>query len=160
VTGFAPDAVTVAREDPTGEPATRLIDALSDALARITGASGRASSDPATLRHDDACFAMARDALGNAVGCGGWRPVDDEPGVAEIKRMYASPGTRGVGAAVLAFLEAEALRAGLHELRLETRRVNSRAVAFYERHGYRVIENYGRYAGRDDAVCLGKAIAP
>jgi ribosomal protein S18 acetylase RimI-like enzyme len=33
------------------------------------------------------------------------------------------------------------------------------AVAFYERHGYRVIPNFGKYAGRAEAVCLGKPVA-
>jgi len=36
--------------------------------------------------------------------------------------------------------------------------VNGRAVAFYERHGYRVIPNYGKYVGREDAVCIGKVL--
>lgn len=144
------------REDPEGADARALVDELSGALERITGASGRASSDLATLRGEGACFAVARDAQGRAVGCGAYREL--QPGVAEIKRMYARPGTRGVGRALLAFLEAQARSAGYAHAWLETRRVNAHAVGFYERHGYVPIENYGRYVGNDAAVCLGKAL--
>jgi ribosomal protein S18 acetylase RimI-like enzyme len=57
---------------------------------------------------------------------------------------------------LLAALERQALAFGYRAVWLETRRVNVRAVAFYEKHGYRVIPNFGKYAGRPDAVCLGK----
>ncbi len=73
--------------------------------------------------------------------------------------MFARPGTRGVGSAVLGFLEQEAARFGYARVRLSTRRVNERAVRFYERHGYRRIAGYGRYAGSDVSVCFEKRIA-
>lgn len=141
----------IAREDPATRDAVVLVDELSQALERITGASGRASSDPASL----SCFVVARDA-GVTVGCGGYRELGD--GVVELKRMYARSGTRGVGAAILAHLEREAVTAGFRAAWLETRRVNARAVAFYERHGYARIDNYGRYVGNAEAVCLGKSL--
>ena len=49
--------------------------------------------------------------------------------------MYAAPGTSGVGSAVLAHLESEAAKLGYSEVWLETRAVNSRAVALYEQRG-------------------------
>ncbi len=70
--------------------------------------------------------------------------------------MYARPGT-GAGAALLAHLEREAARFGYRALRLSTRTVNLRAVAFYGKHGYRAVASYGKYIGRDDAICLGKS---
>lgn len=78
--------------------------------------------------------------------------------MAEIKRMYSVPGSRGVGAAVLTVLEDRARADGYAAVKLETRRVNSRAVAFYERSGYARIAPYGRYIGRADAVCFGKSL--
>jgi ribosomal protein S18 acetylase RimI-like enzyme len=72
--------------------------------------------------------------------------------------MYARPGTRGVGAALLAHIERAAAGFGYRELWLETRRVNARAVAFYLGHGYAGIDNYGKYAGRPEAVCFGKRL--
>jgi GNAT superfamily N-acetyltransferase len=90
------------------------------------------------------------------VGCGAYRPL--MPGVAEIKRMYAAAGTRGVGAVLLAALEQRARADGYAEARLETRRVNARAIAFYERSGYAPVAPWGRYIGRPDAVCFGKSL--
>lgn len=65
----------------------------------------------------------------------------------------------GIGKVLLAFLEASAQRLGYSEIWLETRHVNARAVKFYERNGYRVIDNYGPYIGRQEAVCLAKKLA-
>ena len=159
---FLPDAATaaiaVSAEDPSGADALALVAELSDALTGITGASGQASFDISDVGVPRACFALARDAHGRALGCGALRPLD--AGIAEVKRMFARPGTRGVGSAVLGFLEAEAARHGYAALRLSTRLVNARAVAFYERHGYRRIAGYGRYAGSEVSVCFEKALAP
>jgi len=72
--------------------------------------------------------------------------------------MYAVPGSSGVGAAVLAYLETEARALGYTHFWLETRRVNQRAVAFYEKHGYARIPNFGKYVGKTEAVCFAKAL--
>ena len=139
-----------------GDPAAlRLMGELSDTLEAITGSSGRASFDPAEMAGDGAMFAVAYCGS-DAVGCGAFRPL--RPGVAEIKRMYARPATQGVGAAVLSFLESQAAAMGYREAWLETRRVNARAVDFYIRHGYNQIENFGKYAGREEAVCFAKRL--
>ena len=150
--------IRVTFEDPNNADAQRLLVELSDILAALTGASGQASFDLSDVRVPHACFALARDEQGRALGCGALRPLAD--GVAEIKRMFARPGTRGVGAAVLQRLERQAVIWGYVTLRLSTRRVNARAVAFYERHGYRRIDGYGRYAGSDVSVCFEKRSTP
>jgi len=137
--------------EPQSVDGALLIEELSAALAAITGDSGKASFSP-----DGALFVVARGAGGELLGCGALRLLED--GVGEIKRMYARPGTRGVGAALLAWLEREAGVLGYRELWLETRRVNTRAVDFYLKHGYQPIPNYGRYIGRPEAVCFGKAV--
>ncbi|MGJ5179058.1 GNAT family N-acetyltransferase [Bradyrhizobium oligotrophicum] len=129
-----------------------MIAELSATLARITGDSGRSSFDPDDVRGARACFVVARDAQGRAIGCGALRPLEAD--IAEVKRMYARPGTRGVGAAILTHLETAAAGFGYDAIRLETRLVNARAVAFYERNGYCRIPNYGNYVGRPEAVCF------
>jgi GNAT superfamily N-acetyltransferase len=151
-------SIHVAFEDPAGADARALIAELSHTLTALTGASGQASFDPADVRVARACFALARDAHGRPAGCGALRPMQGD--VAEIKRMFARPGTRGVGSALLQFLEAQAARWGYVAIRLSTRRVNERAVSFYERHGYRRIDGYGAYAGSQVSVCFEKRIAP
>jgi GNAT superfamily N-acetyltransferase len=140
--------------DPDSADARVLIDELSDALAAITGDSGASSFEAADARAARACFVIARASDGALLGCGALRPVDEHTG--EIKRMYARPGS-GAGAALLAHLEREAARFGYRALQLSTRRVNLRAVSFYEKHGYRAIPAFGKYSGREDAICLGKS---
>ena len=150
-------AISVRAEDPAGADALALVAELSAVLTALTGASGQASFDASDVVGPRACFALARDAQGRALGCGALRPLEVD--TAEVKRMFARPGTRGVGSAVLRFLEAEAARLGYVALCLSTRHVNARAVAFYERHGYRRIPGYGRYAGSDVSVCFEKVLA-
>jgi GNAT superfamily N-acetyltransferase len=150
-------ALSIHVADPDDADARALLGELSDTLQAITGDSGRSSFSAADVRGAGSRFVVARDAAGRAVGCGALRPL--QPGVAELKRMYAQPGSRGVGLAVLAYLEAAARELGYREIWLETRAVNQRALAFYARHGYRRIENFGRYAGNAAAVCLGKSWA-
>lgn len=144
-------------EDPASPAASALIDGLSATLASITGDSGKSSFDPDDVRGQMAHFVIARTQQGTAVGCGASRPLLS--GVAEIKRMYAAPGTKGVGQAMLAHLEQEAAALGYGQLWLETRLVNERAVAFYEKHGYQRILNFGKYAGNTAAVCLAKSLS-
>ena len=151
-------AIDVRAEDPAGADALALVAELSAVLSAITGDSGQASFDVADVRGPRACFALARDAHGRALGCGALRLLEGD--VAEVKRMFARPGTRGVGSAVLRFLEGEAARHGYLAVRLSTRLVNERAVGFYERHGYRGIPGYGRYAGSQVSACFEKLLTP
>ncbi|MDL2354972.1 MAG: GNAT family N-acetyltransferase [Pseudomonadota bacterium] len=147
---------TFRAEDPGSADAVALIDALSAALAALTGDSGRSSFAIDDVRAAGACFAVARDANGHAVGCGALRPLAD--GIAEVKRMFARPGHPGTGSALLAFLEARAAALGYVAIWLETRAVNQRALRFYLARGYAAIPNYGRYAGNAQAVCLAKQL--
>ena len=134
--------------------ATELMDELNHSLAGLSGDSGASAFDPACCE----LFVVAQDGQGQGLGCGALRPLQD--GVAELKRMYARPGTQGVGSALLAQLEQSAAQRGYRALWLETRRINERALAFYRRHGYAEIVNFGSYAGRDEAICLGKTLGP
>ncbi|MET0320412.1 MAG: GNAT family N-acetyltransferase [Duganella sp.] len=151
--------IAIVVEDPGTADALQMLGELSAALQAITGSSGAASFDANDVRIADARFVVARDEAGTPVGCGAFRPL--EAGVAEIKRMYARsgpPGVPGVGSAILTFLEDQARHLGLRALRLETRVVNRRAVAFYARHGYVRIPNFGKYAGRAEAACFEKQL--
>lgn len=148
--------IQLAMEDPGAADSLALMDELSTALEAITGDGGRSSFDVEDVRGPMACFVVARDLNGAALGCGALRPL--EPGVAEIKRMYARHGTSGVGSAVLRYLEEEAVAMGYQAIWLETRLVNRRAVDFYEARGYTRIANYGKYIGNPLAVCFEKQL--
>ncbi len=152
--------ITVSNEDPDSPDSQALMAELGAVLQAITGSNGSANFDVNDLRTDGARFAVARTAEGVAVGCGAFLPF--AAGVAEIKRMYARPGQRGAGSAILVHLETEAAALGYATLCLETRLINTRAVAFYEARQYQRILNYGKYVGNPLAACfqkqLGRAI--
>ncbi len=138
-----------------GEDAVRLLGELNETLARITGASGEASFDADDMGRARALFVIAY-VDGAAAGCGALRPLSEHR--AEIKRVYARTNSIGVGSAIVKALEEKARALGYAELVLETRKVNQTAVDFYRKLGYRVCENFGKYAGREDAVCMEKRI--
>ena len=145
---------------PSDPLAQNLIDELSQCLAQITGDSGRKNASPDSLAGPGCVFALAYNSAGEAVACGGIRPLANEgAGIAEIKRMYAQPGSAGAGSAILAFLEQQAQRLAYSELWLETRKLNHRALRFYDKHRYSQIPNYGNYRGNPLAVCLAKKLA-
>ena len=144
--------------DPEHLDARVLVEELSEALAAITGDSGKASYSPDDARVARSLFVVARGDDGRLLGCGALRPLEGDVG--EVKRMYARPGTKGVGAALLAHIECEAAAFGYRELWMETRRVNTRAVGFYLKHGFEPIANYGKYVGRAEAVCFSKGLTP
>ncbi len=149
----------VAPIDPGDPDVRRLIAELDAALAAITGDSGAASFDANDARGPRAVFLVARTEDGAPLGCGALRPLEGDAHLGEIKRMYARPGS-GAGAPLLAALEAHAARLGYRELRLSTRRINTRAVDFYRRYGYGEAPAWGKYVGSAVSVCLGKTLSP
>lgn len=82
--------------------------------------------------HGDAVHALA---VLDGVPCGAGRLLFTAPGVAKIQRMAVIDDVRGkgVGRALLAFLEAEARRRGATTLTLWAQ---VRARPFYEKAGY------------------------
>ena len=151
------EAVSVAHPD-----AVLLMHQLNQRLASLSGDSGASSFEAGSMPTGRTVFLVARGADGALLDCGAIRPLAQAGAapVAELKRMFARDGTRGVGAALLIALEREALAMGYRALWLETRRVNDRALRFYRRHGYSEIPNFGSYVGREDAACLGKTLNP
>ncbi len=149
--------VRVTEENATSIDALILIDELSAVLDAAYGASGRSGFDP-SVDHD-AIFLVARDGP-ELLGCGALKPMAGEIAVAEVKRMYARPGTSGVGRSILAALESAAVAEGYRALWLETRRANDRAVRFYTRAGFVERAPYGKYIDRPEAICMEKLLFP
>jgi len=148
--------ITLEKSDPFSSESLRLIELLSAELAAITGDNGKSHFTAEAMSGDKALWALAKNSQGKAIGCGAIRPLTQK--IAELKRMFSDRSVSGVGGALLTFLEKSAKELGYIELRLETRRINYRAVNFYEKNGYIRIENYGPYIGRTDAVCFSKAL--
>jgi GNAT superfamily N-acetyltransferase len=73
---------------------------------------------------------------GDPVGCGALRLPPDAP--ATIKRMWIADSVRGlgIGRRLLVELESRAATAGKAEVRLETNRALTEAIAMYRSAGY------------------------
>jgi DNA-binding MarR family transcriptional regulator len=79
---------------------------------------------------------------GEAVGCGGFKCVDEAVG--EIKRVWTAPAARGMGVArrILRTLEAGARKKELRSLRLDTNRALTEAHSLYRREGYEEVARF------------------
>lgn len=93
-----------------------------------------------------------------AVGCGAFKKY--ETSTVEIKRMFVLPPHRGQGIAgnVLTELEHWAKELGYTSCVLETGKNQPEAIRLYQKSGYRIISNYGQYAGIANSVCMKKEI--
>ena len=90
------------------------------------------------------------------IACGAIK--DFGPGTAEIKRMYVMPGSRkkGIASKILTELEKWAGELSYSKCILETGKVQPEAIALYHKNGYKLIPNYGQYAGVENSVCFEK----
>ena len=99
-------------------------------------------------------------ALENGIlaGCGSLKEYDSRTW--EIKRVYVREEYRrnGTGRKIIEALEALAKDKGYDKLILETGVSFTGATHLYKSLGYRVIENYGQYAGMKDSVCMEKVV--
>lgn len=92
------------------------------------------------------------------VGCGAIREY--APNVMEVKRMYTLPGYRGKGIATKILNELEKWATGLncYKCVLETGKRQPDAIALYQKRGYKIIPNYGKYLDIENSVCFEKAM--
>ncbi|WIB43593.1 GNAT family N-acetyltransferase [Curtobacterium sp. MCLR17_058] len=152
----SPNTISIEVEHFDSPDAQRLRAAQRLEIDRAHGGDTEPGEKPTA--ESIAVFFVARDESGTPLGCGGLRIVDD--GIAEIKRMYVRPESRGSGAAaaLLRRLEEAALDLGSPALVLETGTEQQRAVGFYQREGFRRIANFGPYVGAPQSVCFSKVL--
>jgi putative acetyltransferase len=93
------------------------------------------------------------------VGCGAIKEY--APNTMEIKRMYTSPQNRGKGIAskILTELEIWAAELSYEKCILETGKKQPEAIGLYKKIGYKLIPNYGQYAGIENSFCFEKDIS-
>ncbi|MBP2582703.1 GNAT superfamily N-acetyltransferase [Streptomyces sp. PvR006] len=110
-------------------------------------------------------YLLAYDPEGDPVATGGWRTQDKndegyENGDAELKRMYVTPGARGLGLArrILAALESDAREAGRTRMVLETGTAQPEAIALYTSSGYAPCAKFGMYRDYDNSRCFAKPL--
>jgi putative acetyltransferase len=152
-------ALEISRADPRERDAAALLRAMT---AEVTATYDHRIDGHGNFKPEDVLVPGSGFVVGRvgeeAVACGGYRPL--EPGVAEIKRMFVDRAHRGRGysKAILATLERMAGESGYATARLETRHLQTAAIALYEGMGYRRIPNYGIYDGREGCLCFEKAL--
>ncbi len=139
--------------EPSNRDFQLLVAELNLSLSQITNDSGESSflSD-AFDSSKDGCIVVYLNKV--AVACGVFRHHQAE--VCELKRMYSNKS--GAGAYLLEQLECYAMEKGYKKAVLSTRRVNSKAVAFYQRHFYTESSAYGKYVGVKRSICLSKRL--
>lgn len=68
---------------------------------------------------------------------------------------------RGVAARLVTWLEKVAVTAGIQQVFIQVRQRNTRAIHFYQKLGFIVVDEIpGYYQGRETAVVMGKNIRP
>ena len=126
--------MTVAVETIDQPEALALVGELDAHLEPLYPPESRHGLNIQALRAKNVFFVIARDEERRACGCGAVMFCD---GYAELKRMYVRPGERrrGVGAAIIRFLEKHAANHGYGIVRLETGAKQLEALSFYEQIG-------------------------
>ena len=149
--------IAVKRTDSTNQDFVGLVQ-LVDADLAIRDGADHAFYDQFN-KIDAIKYAVVAYENNGPVGCGAIKEMGNE--VVEVKRMFVKQEERGKGIASLILLELEqwARELGVKKCLLETGNKNQpEAVALYHKQGYKIIENYGQYAGVEGSVCFQKLI--
>lgn len=140
---------------PNDENVIPLIEELSVNLGNRFGSDGKNSFQELENMNSKFVFVKACKNL-ETIGCGAIRPITEN--IAELKRMFSKYKRLGIGEKVLNYLENKAKELDYKEIRLETRKLNQEACAFYLKNGYNEISNYGENVGNEKAICFGKLL--
>jgi putative acetyltransferase len=105
--------------------------------------------------------AFTEDSPTTPIGCVGLLLVGQEPGTAEIKRLFVESTSRGQGVAtgLMDYLEVEAIARGLVELRLETGIYQEESLGLYLGRGYMTIPPFGHYTEDPMSVFMAKRLS-
>lgn len=148
-------SLVLERVDRPTDEARLLIGELDAELGGSYAPEQRHGLSLALVFQPNVVFFIAR-LDGKAVGCGG---VSFDDSVAEVKRMYVRPTSRGsnVAHAILVRLEEEMRDRGLTHLVLETGDAQRAAIRFYEREGFSRCAAFGAYATMPPAA-IGRSV--
>lgn len=149
--------VTIAVEAPRQPDVLALLREGDDFALALYPAENYYGLDIDALEKPGVALLVARDG---ATVVGTAALVDNGDATAELKRMFVSPTARGlgVGSLLLGAVEDRARDLGIRVLRLETGLPQAAAIAFYEKHGFAHIPQFGQYVGDPTSVCMEKAL--
>jgi GNAT superfamily N-acetyltransferase len=139
--------VDIRPEPPQSPDACRLLAEYLDDLQRRMGdgwaRAGYVDAAPGELLPPAGALLVGYED-GEAVACGAVRVI--APGIAEVKRMFVTPGVRGrgLGRALLGALEQTAVELGCDTARLDSTEQLVEAMALYRNAGYVEIGDYNR----------------
>ncbi|GAA1797051.1 GNAT family N-acetyltransferase [Agromyces neolithicus] len=162
-------SVTVSIEPPRQPGVERLLDGSTAYAQSLYPPESNFLLDISTLERPEVAFYVARDGE-RAVGIAALvvetaADSDDRadapaPARGELKRMFVDPSARGrgVAAALLTRIEADAEARGIRQIVLETGDLHDAAQSLYTRHGYREIPQFGQYVGEAHSVCFAKSL--
>ncbi|WP_018178290.1 GNAT family N-acetyltransferase [Jongsikchunia kroppenstedtii] len=138
--------IRIAPADPGSAAARHSAEAYYTELAELFPDGfdpdvGGAIGDP-SITPPRGLLLIATSAAGETVGCGALTFHD--AGVAEIKRVWTAPSTRGhgLGRRLVLELETRARDAGTHTLQLDTNRALTGAIAMYRRLGFTEVPRF------------------
>lgn len=139
-------AITIRPVRPDDVPALRALHARSfEGLAHTHHSPAQLAAHSAMVEAPDYAHELlsnnllvAADATGRLLASAGWRPMDDRPGTARIRKVFVAPDMAGrqLGRRLVEAAEAAARAEGYANLFV---RANANAAAFYERLGYRAV---------------------
>jgi GNAT superfamily N-acetyltransferase len=140
-------AVRFVRCDPGQPPASGLLAEMTAELNLVYETAHRLAVPavaPADLEPPDGSYLVGYEGEAVVAGGGLRRLGPAADGLAEIKRMFVRPAarSRGVAAALLAALEAEAVALGYRRVRLDTGPRQQHALRLYRRAGYEELAAY------------------
>jgi putative acetyltransferase len=140
--------------DPRSPLGLELFAGSSEEQMQRYGRDGGRTVDE--LAQDGAVFVAAL-LDGEPAGCGA--VVTLAPGLGELSRFYvkSSARRRGVGSAILKWLEEDSRRR-FERLVLETGTAQEESIALYEAHGYTPIKCWGKSEHNPRSRCYEKVL--
>jgi GNAT superfamily N-acetyltransferase len=142
-------------DSPLADDARALTREMDAEIAGLYPGYEIGGMDAADFELSRGYFVIAREA-DQALGCGGFRPLDMQ--CVEMKRIFVREASRrrGVARQILRHLESEVRRREFKMIVLETGCDNSAAIAMYEAEGYFRIPGFRGQVGIPVSRCYAK----
>jgi putative acetyltransferase len=149
--------LTVGPETPRQAEVLNLLQQSDAYSASLYPMEGRRPLSPAALSAPGVHFLVARLG-GAAVGC--CALIEQGDGTGELKRMIVAESARqqGVGRALMAAVEAAAIRRGLHLIQMEVGARSTGAQVLYRQTGYRDRGPFGTHRLSPHSIFLEKRV--
>jgi len=153
--------LTISQEYPNQPDVIALLEASDHYHAALYPAESNHLVDIASLMAPNVRFLVARQEGYAVAGCGAIvLGTEGAIKIAELKRMWVDPSTRGMGLGrkLLGSLETEAIREGATVVRLETGVSQPEALGLYRAAGYRERTPFGAYEEDPLSIFMEKLV--